>query len=501
MALRRKQGFGSLSFPVAGGVDSEPFRATNGPFPARHPTPKAGSPFDVSSQRASSGRIGMPMAQTDVGRHLLLERIADARRRSDALFDVVRTDALYDRPIPERHRIIFYVGHLEAFDWNLLHENVFGLKSFHPEFDRLFAFGIDPVGGGLPTDQPADWPSLNAARDYVRKIREALDEKLSNAFLDGVEHMRDGFSLETLLNVAIEHRLMHCETLAYMLHQLPLDRKIRPHREALHSADSVDYRMIQIPAGWVTMGLSRRNEEFGWDNEFESYTAEVPAFEIDRYMVTNRQFLEFMNAGGYETQDFWSEGDWNWIKANGIQHPVFWMKAGDGWEYRGMFEETSLPMDWPVYVSHAEAAAYARWTGKTLPSEEQWQRAAYGSAEGVQRSYPWGDQSPEPSLGNFDFDCWDPVPVNSHPQGKSSFGVEGMLGNGWEWTSTVFGPFPGFEPFPFYRGYSADFFDGRHFVMKGGSSRTAACMLRPTFRNWFQVHYQYVYAGFRCANR
>jgi gamma-glutamyl hercynylcysteine S-oxide synthase len=443
----------------------------------------------------------MLTAQTDVGGHLLLEKMVDARRRSDALFDIVRTDAIYDRPIPERHRIIFYVGHLEAFDWNLLHENVFGLKSFHPEFDRLFAFGIDPVGGGLPTDQPADWPTLNPVGKYVRQIRAALDEKLSAAVVDGAPHMRDGFPLDTLLNVAIEHRLMHCETLAYMLHQLPMDRKVQPRDNPLPPSQPVDHQMIQIPAGKITLGLSRRGGEFGWDNEFESYTADVADFEIDRYMITNAQFLEFVNAGGYEKQTFWSENDWMWIKANGIEHPVFWKKAGGGWFYRGMFEEFTLPMDWPVYVSRAEASAYARWAGKALPTEEQWQRAAYGTANESQRLYPWGSETPKPAFGNFDFERWEPAPVNAYPQGQSAFGVEGMLGNGWEWTSTTFGPFPGFEPFPFYRGYSADFFDGKHFVMKGGSSRTAACMLRATFRNWFQAHYQYVYAGFRCVSR
>lgn len=441
----------------------------------------------------------MLTTQPDVIGHLLLERIADARRRSDALFDIVRTEALYDRPIPERHRIIFYVGHLEAFDWNLLHENVFGLKSFHAEFDRLFAFGIDPVGGGLPSDQPADWPALDAVRDYVRRIRAALDEKLSNAFIDGLEHARDGFPLEKLLNVAIEHRLMHCETLAYMLHQLPLDRKLRPHEDPLPSSQAINHGMIYVPAGRVTLGLSRKDEAFGWDNEFESHVGDVPAFEIDRYMVTNAQFLEFVNAGGYDTQSFWRDEDWKWIKANRIQHPVFWKKAGKGWVYQGMFEEVSLPMEWPVYVSQAEASAFAKRAGKKLPTEEQWQRAAYGSGNESQNFYPWGAESPRAANGNFDFQRWDPAPVNAYPAGKSTFGIEGMLGNGWEWTSTVFGPYPGFEAFPFYRGYSADFFDGKHYVMKGGSARTAACMLRPTFRNWFQAHYQYVYAGFRCV--
>jgi ergothioneine biosynthesis protein EgtB len=334
----------------------------------------------------------------------------------------------------------------------------------------------------------------------VSKIRAALDEKLTNGSLESFSANRDGFPLDTLLNVAIEHRLMHVETLAYMLHQLPLDRK-HPQKEQSHFATAaVVPRMIEIPAGAVTLGLPRRDETFGWDNEFEAHGVQVPGFEIDEYEVTNRQFLDFMAAGGYETRALWSDEDWNWKNAQAVSHPVFWTKSGDGWLYRGMFEEIVLPLDWPVYVSHAEAMAYGRWAGKALPTEQQWHRAAYGTMDGTERIYPWGSEAPNPSLGNFDFDHWNPTPVNAFPAGGSAFGVHDMVGNGWEWTSTVFGPFPGFEAFPFYRGYSANFFDGKHFVMKGGSPRTAACMLRPTFRNWFQAHYQYVYAGFRCVS-
>ncbi len=438
-------------------------------------------------------------------RHQLLERILDARRRSDALFDVVRSDSIYERPIPERHRIVFYLGHLDAFDWNLLHENVCGLKSFHPEFDRLFAFGIDPVGGGLPSDQPSDWPSLEVVRDYVSRIRTVLDEKLSDGILDSPDSARDGFPLDTLLNVAVEHRLMHVETLAYMLHQLPLEQKVGQPDPPSLVTPAVKHRMVHIPAGIATLGLARSSDTFGWDNEHEVHTAQVPAFEINQYMVTNQKYLEFMTAGGYEARGLWSDGssddDWNWKTACGVSHPAFWKKGSGGWLYRGMFEEVPLPLDWPVYVSHAEAAAYARWAGKSLPTEAEWHRAAYGTADGSGRHYPWGGEEPDSNLGNFDFKGWNPAPVNAYPQNRSAFGVHGMVGNGWEWTSTVFAPFPGFEPFPFYRGYSADFFDGKHFVMKGGSARTARCMLRPTFRNWFQAHYQYMYAGFRCVSR
>ncbi len=441
----------------------------------------------------------MLTAQTDATVTQLLARVSEARSKSDALFRIVKTASMYDRPIPERHRIIFYVGHLEAFDWNLLHENVFGLKSFHPEFDRLFAFGIDPVGGGLPTDQPSDWPSLDAVHDYVQKIRAALDEKLAGG-LDSAQRIRNGFSVETLLNVAVEHRLMHVETLAYMLHQLPLDSKVPQASPTVLAPEAFHPRIINIPAGRTSLGLDRNSDSFGWDNEFDMHSVDVPAFAIDQYMVTNAQFLEFMDAGGYQSRSFWTEADWNWKSAEGISHPVFWKAADGGWIYRTMFHEIPLPPDWPVYVSHAEANAYARWAGKALPTEPQWQRAAYGNPQRSENYYPWGEDAPAPSLGNFDFNSWDPCPVNANPAGRSAFGVDGMLGNGWEWTSSEFGPFPGFKAFPFYPGYSANFFDGKHFVMKGGSPRTAACMLRPTFRNWFQAHYQYVYAGFRCVN-
>lgn len=456
----------------------------------------------------------MPATQTDsVIRHDVMEQLASARQRTDDLFAVVNSDALYERPIAERHRIIFYIGHLEAFDWNLFHERAFSLKSFHPEFDRLFAFGIDPVGGGLPTDQPSDWPKISAVQDYVDKTRAVLDVKLADALTDSQSSVSDGFPLSTLLNVAIEHRLMHAETLAYMLHQMPLDRKVR-QSEFLSLTSPVDHGSVEIPAGEVTLGLQRESDSFGWDNEYEALTVNVTAFVIDRYKVTNRQYLEFINAGGYETRAFWAgddnnnnNEDWNWKSAQGISHPAFWKRNDAGqWLYRTMFDEVPfdevpLPLDWPVYVSQAEAKAYARWAGKSLPTEAEWQRAAYGAKHGGERAYPWGAEEPAEQFGNFDFARWSPAPVNAFPEGRSAFEVHGMLGNGWEWTATEFAPFPGFEPFPFYRGYSADFFDGKHFVLKGGSARTAACMLRRSFRNWFQAHYQFAYTGFRCVSR
>jgi len=156
-------------------------------------------------------------------------------------------------------------------------------------------------------------------------------------------------------------------------------------------------------------------------------------------------------------------------------------------------------LSWPVYVSHEGASAYAEWRGWLLPTEAQFQRAAYGASDGRERSYPWGEASPSREHGVFDFASWDPEPAGSHPAGRSAWGVDDLVGNGWEWTNTVFAPFPGFRPLPSYPEYSADFFDGQHFVMKGASPATARELIRPTFRNWFRPRYPYLYATFRCV--
>ena len=417
--------------------------------------------------------------------------MAAAREKSDQLFKLVRPDSLYERPIPERHRIIFYLGHLEAFDWNLFQPRLAGVKSFDATFDRLFAFGIDPVDGGLPSDLPADWPSEQQVAQYKHHIRTKLDDALVSGGWAGDE------APSQLLNVAIEHRLMHVETLSYMLHQLPLDRKIREHQPDAPPANGLVAGMIEIPAGRVTLGADAGS--FGWDNEFHAQAVDVPAFSIDRYKVTNGQYLEFVKAGGYRHRNLWSDAAWRWKEKESIEHPVFWRAAGERRLLRTMFEEIPLPLDWPVYVSHAEASAYTAWAGNRLPSEAEWHRAAFGDTSGAERDFPWGAQAPAPRHGNFDMRRWDPAAVNAFPSSRSAFGVEGMVANGWEWTSSLFEPLPGFEPFPFYQGYSANFFDGMHYVMKGGSPRTEQCMLRRSFRNWFQPHYQYVYAGFRCA--
>ncbi len=426
-------------------------------------------------------------------RPTLAAKLADARNRTDELFSILKPEALYERPIPERHRLIFYLGHLEAFDWNLARQ-VFAIEPFQPALDKLFAFGIDPIDGGLPNEPASDWPEAGAVRSYNQRVRERIDEALR-----GSRSPLPGSDLDGILNMAVEHRLMHAETLAYLFHQLPHEAKLSPAGGIAprSPAHPVRPRTVKIPAGTATLGRAKERRGFGWDNEFDTHRVEVPAFSIDAYKISNGRFLEFVRDRGYEDRRHWSDAAWEWKQREGFRHPQFWRERDGAWMYRGMFAEVPLPTDAPVYVSHAEASAFARWAGRSLPTEPQFHRAAYGTPEGAEREYPWGSEAPSGRHGNFDLRLWDPTRLGAFPEGDSAFGVSELLGNGWEWTSSVFAPFAGFRAHPLYEGYSANFFDGEHFVQKGGSPRTAACMLRRSFRNWFQPHYRYVYAGFR----
>jgi formylglycine-generating enzyme required for sulfatase activity len=397
--------------------------------------------------------------------------LSRARAQTDFLFGLLPPAAFYLRPIPERHRLIFYLGHLEAFDWNLLCRRTLGMPSFHPTFDKLFEFGIDPSPGQLPRDEPSDWPAIEEIRTYNSAVRRAIDRMVWEV-------------PDEILHVAAEHRWMHAETLAYLFHRLPLGTLPgAPSQEQAFESRSRQDLLVEIPAGTVRLGQARGNG-FGWDNEFEEHNVHVPAFSILKYKVTNGEFLEFVRAGGTP--------------------PPFWTRRNtgsseDGWMLRTMFEEVPLPLDWPVYTTHEQASAFATWSGGSLPTEAQYHRAAFGTLWGEERDYPWGSAQPSAEKGNFDFIHWDPVPVDRCPSGDSAFGVSQLCGNGWEWTSTVFAPFRGFEPAAYYPNYSEPFFDGEHYVLKGASPRTAAPLLRRSFRNWFRPAYPYVYGAFRCV--
>ena len=418
------------------------------------------------------------------------------------MFDMLDDAAYYERPIALRNPVVFYEGHIPAFAVNTLVKKALGKPGIDEHLEVIFARGIDPESEAtaLARGNPA-WPSRDVVRQYVDAADQLVLEAIDTADLDRAGHplLDRAQALWTIL----EHEEMHQETLAYIWHQFPHYRKRSPAEysasAAAESAHADLSRRIYIPAGLATIGTDLLTAPFAWDNELNEHAAFVPAFTVDAFNVTNGQFLEFVRDGGYGESRWWRPEDWAWVQAEQVEHPHFWNRAGNGWSYRGMFEELPLPEAWPVYVTWAEANAYSRWKGRRLSSEAEYHRAAFGTPSGHERSLPWGDSPTALVRGNFDFGRWDPDPVGSHSAGASAFGVHDLIGNGWEWTSTVFGPFDGFSPLPSYPEYSAEFFDGEHFVMKGASPVTSRFLVRRGFRNWFRPRYPYVYATFRCA--
>lgn len=411
----------------------------------------------------------------DLSPETLIAWYRRTRARTRELFDLIAEEAWLERPIALRNPIAFYEGHLPAFSVNTLVKLGQNRPGLDDHFETLFARGIDPEDEAAVPEAKGHWPSRAEVRDYA----SAADDLVARAIGDGplvsdeVPALRRGEAVFTI----IEHELMHQETLLYIFHELGDESKVSRGTSAATTTGARHDTRIRIPAGVATLG-ARRDEHFGWDNEFTRHAVDVPAFTIDSDNVTNGRYREF-------------------VEATGSAAPHFWKRDGDRWLLRGLLGSRPFDADAPVYVTHREAAEFARWDGGRLPTEAEYHRAAFGAPGGEERLYPWGDERPDDTRGVFGFSSWDPLPVGSRPAGASAWGVQDLVGNGWEWTSTLFEPFHGFEAMPSYPEYSADFFDGAHFVLKGASPVTPVELIRRSLRNWFRPNYPYVYATFR----
>jgi formylglycine-generating enzyme required for sulfatase activity len=413
--------------------------------------------------------------------------LAAAWQRSDELFALLGPDALLERPISLRHPFVFYVGHLPAFAWNQIGRGLLDEGHLRRELDLLFARGIDPADDDRARAVSiAAWPPLHEVLAYRDEVRRAVLARIPAVLA------RDGDVLGArgrVLHLVVEHELMHHETLLYMLQEHAVTAPLRPAgMPALETGEGRAAEPRHVAAGKVTMGVDLAAVEFGWDNEIGHAELDVPAFTIDSLPVRNRDWLDFLrglDAGRREALT-----------------PRAWLE-----DARGRFVKTVLgpvpfaeAAGWPVQVSGAEARAYAAARGGRLPTEAELRRAAFCEPGGGLRAHPWGDAPPEPRHGNLDFRRWTPVPTGTHPDGASAWGIEELVGNGWEWTQTPFAPLPGFTAWArTYPGYSADFFDGEHDVVFGASWATDAKLARPSFRNWYRRDYPYVFGSFRVA--
>jgi gamma-glutamyl hercynylcysteine S-oxide synthase len=327
---------------------------------------------------------------------------------------------------------------------------------------------------------------------YLRRVRERALALLEEVNLDGEDPLLQGGFIYDLI---LQHEHQHGETILQTLQLTP--GRYRDPLPELPAGNGVGAGMVRVPAGRYPTG---RDEHEPYDNEHPQHEVQVDAFEIDRFPVTNGEFLRFMDSGGYSSQEYWSRDGWEWRWMFDVRAPEYWAEHDGDWTVFRFGHRSPVDPRLPVaHVSYFEAEAFARWAGKRLPTEFEWEVAAsWDPGTERPRAYPWGDQPPTHELANVDQHLFSSAPVGAYPTGASALGCEQMLGDVWEWTSSDFAPYPGFRPFP-YSEYSEPFFGGDFKVLRGGSWATRPRVARNTFRNWDSRLKRQIFSGFRCA--
>lgn len=422
------------------------------------------------------------------------ERVHDAlswaRERTGVLTDNVTDEELTAQHSPLMSPLVWDLAHIGNQEDLWLVRDVGGREAVRSDIDQLYDAFEHPR---------ADRPALALlgpaeARSYVRTVREKTWDVLEASTFRGRPLEEQGFAF----GMVAQHEQQHAETML-ATHQLRAGDPVLSAPTAPRIGGIVTADEVVIPGGEFVMGTS--DEPWALDNERPAHVVNVPAFAMDTTPVTNGQFLEFIGDGGYERPELWSERGWEHRGAAGLAAPQFWEDDGCGtwWRRRfGVLEPLHLhePV---VHVCFFEAQAYARWAGKRLPTEAEWEKAArWDPVSQRSRRYPWGDAEPDEATANLGQRFLGPAVVGSYPAGASSLGVHQLIGDVWEWTSSSFEPYPGFTAFP-YREYSEVFFGGDYKVLRGGSFGTDSVACRGTFRNWDHPVRRQIFSGFRLA--
>ncbi|OOG37014.1 SAM-dependent methyltransferase [Rhodanobacter sp. C06] len=424
-------------------------------------------------------------------RRALREYFTSTFDRYESLFQTLAVDAAWYEPaITLRHPLVFYYGHTATFFVNKLLLTRMIEERVDPHLESVFAVGVDEMGWDDLNDAHYEWPSVAEVQAYRDKVRALVLRQIDEAPLSlPIAWDHPWWAIV----MGIEHERIHLETSSVLIRQHKL-AYVKPHsawQPCTQTGEAPQNTLVKVPAGKVVLGRGIASAIYGWDNEYGSHETEVPAFEASRMLVSNREFLAFVEAGGYTQSGYWEDEGNGWREFAKADHPTFWRRSDEGWLLRLMTAEVPMPWDWPVEVNYHEAKAFCRWKSAhsgqpvRLPTEDEWYRLYAESRRGV----PDGE-TPD---ANLNLAHWaSSCPVNHFAQGE----FFDVAGNAWQWTETPIYPFEGFQVHPIYDDFSTPTFDGRHNLMKGGSwiatGNEAEAASRYAFRRHFFQH-----AGFR----
>lgn len=406
----------------------------------------------------------------------IIRAFVECRTQTLELFENMDEATFCYQAHPDFSPVGWHLGHIGYTESLWILERTAALPCLFPQYRKLYA------ADGLPKNERVKLPSLAETRYQLDTVRDKVLSHMEKTDLE---------KQERLWRFLLQHESQHSETISFVLQLIANQFSKEEKENSLHLSYSSSSvlpnplnEMIQIPPGEFEMGS---NSLDALDNERPSHKVYLDTYSIDRYPITCKQYRIFMEAGGYKNPQWWSEAGWQWLQKERVTQPLYW-QDNPAW-YNN-----------PVWgVSWYEAEAYAKFVGKRLPTEAEWEKAAsWDQKLKCRRIYPWGDKQPTLQNCNHSNINSQTTPVNAYPAGQSAYGLYDTLGNVWEWTATWFDGYQGFQYYP-YKGYSQVYFDNQHRVLKGGSWATRRWALRCSFRNWYYPSMRQMFAGFRCA--
>lgn len=408
------------------------------------------------------------------------------------LYDHLADDkAFYLRAEPLRHPLIFYLGHTASFYINKLNISRLAERRINPAFESMFAIGVDEMSWDDLDEKNYDWPSVEDVRQYRLEVRDYVAGLIKQLPLTMPVTWDSPF---WVIMMGIEHSRIHLETSSVIIRRLPLER-VRPLDEwpiCPYRGEAPQNILLDVSGGRVTLGKKKDHSLYGWDNEFGHHEFEVWDFKAAKYLVSNKEYLQFVEDNGYHMENFWTAEGWNWLQFSKADKPLFWVRDDNTYRLRTLAQQIEMPWNWPVEVNYLEAKAFCNWLsekeGKAirLPTEDEWYRL-HDSHDIPDQPY-W-----EKAPGNINLEHWSSsCPVN-HFQFDNFYDI---IGNVWQWTETPITGFDGFEVHPWYDDFSTPTFDTQHNLIKGGSWISTGNEATRDSRYAFRRHF-FQHAGFR----